>query len=103
MTAAAAIVLYNVLPHWFPSSLPRNSFTLYYADWCPHCSAIMGDWDAFTYGNVNIRKVEAASNNEYKPSSGFPTFVYTSPSGWSLVYKGARTPAAWAAFLRSVS
>ena len=99
--AGFAVVAYIVMPKWFKSSLPKNSFTMYYAEWCPHCKAIKPIFDNFTFFGVQMRAVEDKENTEYHVK-GFPTFVFTSATGWSLEYSGERSTQAWSAFLRSM-
>jgi len=103
LTATAVVVaVWYFMPRWFKSNLPRNSFTMYYADWCPHCSAIKPEFDAFSFSNVVIRSVEEKENNEYKVK-GYPTFVFTNKNGWSVEYSGQRSAASWVAWLRTIS
>ena len=82
------------------SGLPPNSFTMYYAEWCPHCTSVMPEFEAFanSYSKTMVRAVEQKQNNEFKVK-GFPTFVYTDKHGMSTVYKGARHSEAWKTFL----
>ena len=94
-------VVYMFMPRWFKSNLPKRSFTLYYADWCGHCKAIKPIFDSFSFLGVEMRAIEDKENNEY-PVKGFPTFVFTSSTGWSIEYSGERSARAWTAFLRSM-
>jgi thiol-disulfide isomerase/thioredoxin len=97
---AVALILF-VMPKWFRGGLPPNTFTMYYADWCPHCKRVMPEFSNFSFNGVQVRAVEQQQNNEYKVK-GYPTFVYTNDSGWSLEFSGGRNAAAWRDFLRSV-
>ena len=97
---AIALILL-VMPKWFRGGLSPNTFTMYYADWCPHCKQVMPEFNGFAFDGVQVRAVEQQQNNEFKVK-GYPTFVYTSKSGWSLEFSGGRNVTAWRDFIRSV-
>jgi thiol-disulfide isomerase/thioredoxin len=99
--AAVALIIW-AMPKWFNSGLPPNTFTMYYADWCPHCKRVMPEFSKFVFNGIQVRAVEQQQNNEYKVK-GYPTFVYTNNSGWSLEFNGGRNSGAWANFLKSVA
>ena len=84
----------------FMSGLPPNSFTMYYADWCPHCKSVLPEFQSFmnSYAQISVRAVEQKENNEFKVK-GFPTFVFTDKNGLSTIFKGARNSEAWKKFI----
>jgi thiol-disulfide isomerase/thioredoxin len=87
-----------------------NSFTMYYADWCPHCQAIKPEFTEFSNrGSVEvagkkceIRMIDAAKNPEAakgKPVKGFPTFLLETTDGKIVEYQGERNTDGWLAFI----
>lgn len=68
----------------------NNSLTMYYADWCPHCKAIMPEFHRLMADFPEARAVEEKHNNEYRVQ-GYPTFVSNGAE-----YKGPRTYESWA-------
>jgi thiol-disulfide isomerase/thioredoxin len=88
------------------------SFTMYYADWCPHCKTIkpvFKDWSStgsMTVGGktVFLEMVEADSNPEKLkgvPVKGYPTFLLKTSNGQYKEFDGERTPEGWASWLAS--
>lgn len=85
-------------------------FTLYYADWCPHCQAVkpaFKDWAKNGFVTVAGRNVkvdmvqpekepEKAKGLEIK---GYPTFMLSTASGKTVEYKGDRTTDGYMKFL----
>ena len=87
-----------------------NTFTMYYADWCPHCQSVKPEFIEFsTRGSVEvagkkcqIKMVDAAKNPEAakgKPVKGFPTFLLETTEGSILEYQGERNTDGWLSFI----
>lgn len=87
-----------------------DTFTLYYAEWCPHCKTIkpaFQEWakNGFvTIGgkNVKVRMVEQGENPQEvtaKGVKGFPTFLLETAEGKTVEFQGDRTPEAYLQFL----
>jgi thiol-disulfide isomerase/thioredoxin len=87
-----------------------DTFTLYYADWCPHCQAVkpaFKSWSSSgstTVGGktVFLSMVEADTNPEKlkgKPVKGYPTFLLEKADGTFKEFDGDRSPSGWAAWL----
>ena len=87
-----------------------NTFTMYYADWCPHCQTVKPEFTEFSKTGpieVNgkpcqVRLIDAAKNPEAakgKPVKGFPTFLYQTAAGETVEYSGPRTRDGWMDFL----
>lgn len=95
----------------FTGSSGGEKFTMYYADWCPHCQSVKPDFQNFMgSGSVTVNgkevKVEMVSP-EKEPEKvkgvevkGYPTFLYSDASGKTLEYSGPRTPDGWMEFLK---
>lgn len=88
----------------------NNTFTLYYADWCPHCKTVKPEFTEFLKTSpmqvgtkqCEIRMIDAAKNPEAakgKPVKGFPTFLLETTDGKIVEYQGERNTAGWLAFL----
>lgn len=87
-----------------------DTFTMYYADWCPHCKAVKPAFQEWSKNgfvtaagrNVKVRMVEQGENPEEvaaKGIKGFPTFVLVTADGKSVEFQGDRTPDAYLKFL----
>ena len=87
-----------------------NTFTMYYADWCPHCQTVKPEFTEFmgtSPVNVNgkpceIRMIDAAKNPDAakgKPVKGFPTFLLETTDGKVVEYPGQRNTEGWTKFL----
>ena len=87
-----------------------NTFTMYYADWCPHCQTVKPEFTEFSNrGTIEvggkkcqIMLVDAAKNPEAakgKPVKGFPTFLLETTDGKILEYQGERNTDGWLAFI----
>ena len=87
-----------------------NTFTMYYADWCPHCQSVKPEFTEFSNrGTIEvagkkcqIMLVDAAKNPEAakgKPVKGFPTFLLETTEGKVLEYQGERNTDGWLAFI----
>jgi len=89
-----------------------NTFTMYYADWCPHCQSVKPEFTEFSKtGPIDVkgkpcqvRLIDAAKNPEAakgKPVKGFPTFLLETTDGQVLEYQGERNTNGWLAFINS--
>ena len=87
-----------------------DTFTMYYADWCPHCKTAKPDMEALIAKSpidVNgkkcaIRMIQPEQQPEEakgKPVKGFPTFLLETTDGETVEYKGARNTGGYLAFL----
>lgn len=87
-----------------------NSFTMYYADWCPHCQSIKPEFTEFSKKGpievggkkCEIRMIDAANNPEAtkgKPVKGFPTFLLETTDGKIVEYQGDRNTDGWLSFI----
>ena len=88
----------------------KNEFILYYADWCPHCTTTLPEFNKLhTNGVVTVngkevhcKTFEATANPkimEEKGIKGYPTLKFSSASGETVEYSGGRTTADFLAFL----
>jgi thiol-disulfide isomerase/thioredoxin len=89
---------------------PRGTFTLYYADWCPHCKTAKPEMEELvakspiTVGNTKcaIRMIQPEEQPEEakgKPVKGFPTFLLETTAGETVEYKGKRNAQGYLDFL----
>lgn len=88
---------------------PVGSFTMYYADWCPHCKSVKPEFADFAKGgvvtvngrNVAVKMVEESEKEKMqgKPVKGFPTFLFETAEGQTIEYSGPRTRDSWMDFL----
>ena len=87
-----------------------DTFTLYYADWCPHCKTVKPAFESWAKNgfvtaagkNVKIRMVEQSEKPDEvaaKGIKGFPTFLLETADGKSVEFQGERTPEAYLKFL----
>jgi thiol-disulfide isomerase/thioredoxin len=87
-----------------------NSFTMYYADWCPHCQTAKPDFSALVEkGDVvvgskrcAIRMVNSEKEAEKmkgKDVKGFPTFLLETTEGETVEYKGPRSTDGYLKFI----
>ena len=86
------------------------TFTMYYADWCGHCKNAKPGFESLSSNGpviVNGKKctVQMVSPEKEpekaagKPIRGFPTFLFESPDGQIVEYKGERDAAAYLKFI----
>lgn len=89
-----------------------DTFTLYYADWCPHCKTVkpaFQEWSKNGFVTVAGRNVacrmvqpekepEKAAGKEIK---GYPTFILETADGKVVEHQGERTPDGWMKFLEN--
>jgi protein disulfide-isomerase A6 len=88
---------------------PVGTFTMYYAEWCPHCKSVKPEFSKFANGgivtvngrNVAVRMVEESEKEKMagKNIKGFPTFLFETAAGDSVEYNGPRTRDSWFDFL----
>lgn len=89
-----------------------DTFTLYYAEWCPHCKTIapvFADWSKSGSINVGGKTVflsmleadKDAEKMKGKPVKGFPTFVLEKANGQNVEFDGERSPEGWEAWLKA--
>jgi thiol-disulfide isomerase/thioredoxin len=87
-----------------------DTFTLYYAKWCPHCKSIAPVFANFSKaGSVKIggktvfltmlEADEDAAKMKGKPVKGFPTFLLEKANGQTVEFDGERTPEGWKTWL----
>lgn len=108
-------IIYSQMPHsrmdGFTSGV--DVFTLYYADWCPHCQAVKPAFKTWSNKGsiivngktVFLSMVEADSNPDKmvgKPVKGYPTFLLEKADGSFKEFEGERSPSGWEAWLKSV-
>lgn len=83
------------------------TFTMYYADWCPHCKTVKPAFQQFSKdGSVTVKgKTVFVSMVEEKEITsdvkvkGFPTFVLKKANGATIESDADRTPDGWKAWL----
>jgi thiol-disulfide isomerase/thioredoxin len=86
------------------------TFTMYYADWCGHCKNAKPGFESLSSSGpviVNGKKctVQMVSPEKEpekakgKPIRGFPTFLFESPDGQIVEYKGERDTTAYMKFI----
>jgi thiol-disulfide isomerase/thioredoxin len=87
-----------------------DTFTLYYAEWCPHCKTIKPAFEEWSKNgfvtaagkNVKVRMVEQSEKPEEVASKGikgFPTFMLETADGKTVEFQGERTPDGYLKFL----
>jgi thiol-disulfide isomerase/thioredoxin len=94
------------------SSDNKNTFTMYYVDWCPHCTHAKPDFEALRDASpvdINGQQVEFSMVNpektpeltKGKPIKGYPTIILTKAGGQSVEYSGERNKGGYMSFLQS--
>jgi thiol-disulfide isomerase/thioredoxin len=88
----------------------RGTFTLYYADWCPHCKTIkpmfqefMGNGSVSVGGSpVKLKMVEEKQIQKGvdPPIQGYPSLLYSDAAGKIVEFNGPRTPDGFMQFLK---
>lgn len=89
----------------------RGTFTMYYADWCPHCQTakpmfvdFMGPGIVQVNGQdikvkmVEEKQIEKGVDPEVK---GYPSFLYSDAAGKVVEYSGPRSPDGFMKFLET--
>jgi thiol-disulfide isomerase/thioredoxin len=86
------------------------TFTMYYADWCGHCKNAKPGFQSLANSGpvvVNGKKCtvqmispeKEPEKAQGKPIKGFPTFLFESPDGQIVEYKGERNTDAYMKFI----
>lgn len=108
------LLVVAVILFWFLRSRTEgfdsgaNTFTLYYADWCPHCKTVkpvFADWSK--NGSVQVKgqtvfttMVEEASiKDKSVPVKGYPTMLLKKADGSYVEFSGDRSPQGWESWL----
>jgi thiol-disulfide isomerase/thioredoxin len=89
----------------------RGTFTMYYADWCPHCKSakpmfkdFMGPGIIQVNGQpIKLRMVEEKQIQKgVDPDiKGYPSFLYSDSAGKVVEFDGPRTPDGFMKFLET--
>jgi len=88
-----------------------GKFTMYYAEWCPHCQSVKPDFKQFMGdGTVNVNgkavKVDMVQPEKEPEKAvgvdvkGYPTFLYSDAAGKTVEFSGPRTTDGYMAFLK---
>ena len=88
-----------------------DTFTLYYADWCPHCQTVKPaflDWAKNGFVSIAGRNVKVqAIQPEKEPEKmkgvqvkGYPSFILLTADGKNVEYQGERTTDGYMKFLQ---
>jgi len=93
----------------FASSSP-SMLNMYYADWCPHCTAAkpefakLGSTMTIDGKQVLCSAIEAEKNPEKvrEPVKGYPTVRFYDVEGKMTEYEGERTEAGFRAFAKKM-
>jgi thiol-disulfide isomerase/thioredoxin len=108
-----SIVLLLVIVYFFGSRSEGfqsgdATFTLYYADWCPHCKTVkpvFADWSKSGSVTVNGKSVttnmveESSMKDKSVPVKGYPTFLLKKADGSYVEFDGDRSPSGWEQWL----
>ena len=87
-----------------------DSFTLYYAKWCPHCKDVKPVFENWSKSgsitvngkSISLKIVEESENTDKTvPVKGFPTFLLKTSDGQYKEFNGDRSPAGWESWLKS--
>ena len=105
------LYFYNSSPEGFEDA-SRPVFTLYYAEWCPHCKTVKPlykNWMQKNNGtltvngkNIKLTIVEEKEKDasDKAPVRGYPTFILNNGGKYSEC-KGSRDPSGWESWLSS--
>jgi len=84
------------------------SFTMYYADWCPHCKTALPEFKklgaTMTIGGTSV-VLQALEEQQIPPElkdtiKGYPTIQLVKPDGSVMEYSGDRTATGFRQFLQ---
>jgi thiol-disulfide isomerase/thioredoxin len=108
----AAIGLYELPKETMPGRehFGNNSasYTMYYANWCPHCTTAKPEFDklgaTMTIGGTPV-VIQAIEEQQISPAvkdkiKGFPTIQLVKPDGSVLEFSGERTADGFQQFLK---
>lgn len=89
----------------------RGTFTMYYADWCPHCKTAKPMFKDFMgTGIIQVNgqpiKIRMVEEKEIKKGvdpevRGYPSFLYSDSAGKVVEFDGPRTPDGFMKFLET--
>jgi len=107
---ALILLRFSSMPVEGFASKEGGTFTLYYADWCPHCKTIkplfetfMGSGSVSVNGtNVKCKMVEEKQIQKgVDPDiKGYPSLLYSDAAGKVVEFSGPRTPDGFMQFLK---
>jgi len=112
----AIILALVLLGYWYFRSSEgfesTDTFTLYYADWCPHCKTVkpvFSEWSSKKSIEVNgktvfLSMVEADTEPDKVSAAGvkgYPTFMLKKADGTSVEFNGERNASGWEGWLKS--
>jgi thiol-disulfide isomerase/thioredoxin len=112
LVAVGGFIAYKTTKQGFQNP-NTNTFTMYYANWCPHCKSAKGEFSSLikngqmNVGNssVSFRMVEQGEDKsgemKAKNVKGFPTFLLETTDGKTIEYNGPRSTDAYLGFLNS--
>jgi thiol-disulfide isomerase/thioredoxin len=115
VVAAIAYKMYGTSTSGFQSGAggTGTSFTMYYANWCPHCKTAKPEFEKLIAkspmnvgsSSVTIRMVEQGEDKsgemKKKNVGGFPTFLLETVDGQTIEHKGPRSTDAYLEFLNT--
>jgi len=116
MAAVAAFLVYVGYRYYNGSSQgfknpSEDTFTMFYANWCPHCKTAKPDFEDWMgkgpvkvgSRSIKLRMVEQGEDKtgemKAKKIQGFPTFLLETTDGQTVEHKGARSTDAYLKFL----
>lgn len=89
----------------------RGTFTMYYADWCPHCQTAKPMFKDFMgTGIVQVNgvpiKLKMVEEKQIQKGvdpdvKGYPSFLYSDSAGKVVEFNGPRTPDGFMKFLET--
>lgn len=107
---ALILLRFSSMPVEGFTSKEGGTFTLYYADWCPHCKTIkplfetfMGSGSVSVNGtNVKCKMVEEKQIQKgVDPDiKGYPSLLYSDAAGKVVEFSGPRTTDGFMQFLK---
>jgi thiol-disulfide isomerase/thioredoxin len=97
-----------------PSAGSVDTFTMFYADWCPHCKTVKPEFKSWGAEKgsvqvngktvfVNMLEADAPGTKEKMNEAGvkgFPTFMLFKSNGQKVEFDGDRTPSGWESWLK---
>jgi thiol-disulfide isomerase/thioredoxin len=117
LTAAIVILLaliYSGSSEGFQSygeTNSRGTFTMYYADWCPHCQNVKPLFKDFMgTGVVKVNglpiKIQMKEEKQIEKGvdpdvKGYPSFLYSDSAGKTVEFSGPRTADGFMKFLET--